>query len=83
MGFFASYKRLTKRQKIGIGVAGVFVSIVGPFYTEYLQSFFKEKELKDKQLKVNLKSADEQRKEEAKRQFQILKQKYEMKQSEP
>ena len=82
MGFFASYKRLTKAQKIGVGVAGVIVSIMGPYYTTYLQTYFEEQELKNKQLKFNMKSAEQQRNEEARKQFELLKEKYQMKNSE-
>ena len=82
MGFFASYKRLTKRQKIALGVAGIVVGLMGPYYTTYLQTFFEEQELKNKQLKTNMKSAEQQRNEEARRQFELLKEKYEMKKSE-
>lgn len=81
MGFIESYRRLTKRQKIGIGVFGIAISLIGPFYSDFLLNFFEESQRKDEQLKINMKSAEQERKEEAKRQFQLLKDKYNQKQS--
>lgn len=82
MGFLASYKRLTTQQKVGIGFFGILIGIVGPYYTESFQKYFENQQQKENQLKDNFRSAEEQRKEEAKRQFKILKEQYEQKMAE-
>ena len=82
MGFFASYRRLTTQQKVGIGFFGILIGIAGPFYTESFQKYFESQQEKENKLKENMRSAEEQRKEEARRQFKILKEKYERKMAE-
>lgn len=66
MGFFESYKRLTKKQKIYVGMAGIVVGLIGPYATTFMQSLFDEEERKYKLRRENLSKAHQQTIDEGK-----------------
>ena len=55
MGFFASYKRLSKYQKIGIGVSGMLMGLVGPYITDYFKMFLETESKNDESKREHLK----------------------------
>jgi len=61
MGFFESYKRLTRNQKVAIGVAGLIVGSVGPYFTlQFTQVLDKQME-KDRTRRENMRKMQEER----------------------
>ena len=47
MGFLDSYRRLSYRQKIGVGVVGMLVGGFGPYAAEYINSLMDDALTKD------------------------------------
>lgn len=60
MGFFQSYKNLTKSQKITVGLIGVVVGLSGPYLMEPLFEAIEKQRQKDKRLRENIKKAQEE-----------------------
>lgn len=60
MGFFQSYKNLTKSQKIIVGLIGVVVGLSGPYLMEPLCEALEKQRQKDRRLRENIKRAQEE-----------------------
>lgn len=60
MGFFQSYKNLTKSQKITVGLIGVVVGLSGPYLMQPLFEAIEKQRQKDKRLRENIKKAQEE-----------------------
>ena len=60
MGFFQSYKNLTKSQKIIVGLLGVAVGLSGPYVMEPLGEVLEKQRQKDRRLRENIKKAQEE-----------------------
>ena len=60
MGFFQSYKNLTKSQKITVGLIGVVVGLSGPYLMDPLFEAIEKQRQKDKRLRENIKKAQEE-----------------------
>ena len=79
MGFLASYRRLSKKQKIAFGVGGMVFAIIAPYFTDNLQVFFEEQQRREKTLKENMENLQLERRKESMRQYEMLREKHETK----
>ena len=61
MGFFASYSRLSKKQKVAVGLIGIFVGLIGPFAMQNIQAIYQVQYDADQVRRENLRIANKER----------------------
>lgn len=61
MGFYGSYLRLSRRQKVIIGVAGICIGLAGPYMTSFMNDAFQQEMDRNKIMKENVRRLREEK----------------------